>query len=89
MVSGFLNIYPDELAVLCAKPGFRLRDFPGVDPKSTVRPEGTRSHESFSLVSPYSSVSKPRGDYPVKMGKESWYLGGSATQNLHCFSVGG
>ena len=46
-------------------------------------------HESFSLVSPYSSVSKPRGDSPVKMGKESWYLGVNATQDLHCFSVGG
>ena len=26
-------------------------------------------HETCSLVSPYCSVSKPRGDYPVKMGK--------------------
>ena len=26
-------------------------------------------HESFSLVSPYSSVSKPRGDSPLIMGK--------------------
>jgi len=25
-------------------------------------------HESFSLVSPYSSVSKPRGDSPLIMG---------------------
>jgi hypothetical protein len=89
VVRGFLNIYPDELAVLCAKPSFRLRDFPGVDPKSTVRPEGTRSHESFSLVSPYSSVSKPRGDYPVKMGKGILVPGKKRTQNLHCFSVGG
>jgi hypothetical protein len=58
-----------------------------VDPKSTGRPEGTRPHESFSLVSAYWSVSKPRGDSP--MGKGILYLGGSATQNLHCFSVGG
>src|SRR5689334_11647991 len=27
-------------------------------------------HESFSLVSPYSSVSKPRGGFPSLMGKE-------------------
>ena len=26
-------------------------------------------HESFSLVSPYSSVSKPRADSPLIMGK--------------------
>src|ERR1700730_10882839 len=46
-------------------------------------------HESFSLVSPYSSVSKPRGGFPLINGKRIPYMGGSATQNLHCFSVGG
>jgi hypothetical protein len=39
---------------------FRILDFP----TSTGRPEGTRSDESFSLVSPYSSVSKPQEDSP-------------------------
>jgi hypothetical protein len=46
-------------------------------------------HESFSLVSPYSSVAKPRGGFPLINGKRIPYMGGSATQNLHCFSVGG
>src|SRR5260370_12897079 len=43
--------------------------FPGVDPTSTGRPEGTRSDESFSLISPYSSVSKPQEDSPLIMGE--------------------
>src|ERR1700756_5454609 len=38
--------------------------------------------ESFSLVSPYSSVSKPRGGFPLINGKGIPYMGGSATQNL-------
>jgi len=44
-------------------------DFPGVDSKSTGRPEGTQSGESFSLVSPYSSVSKPPEDSPLIRGE--------------------
>jgi hypothetical protein len=44
-------------------------------------------HESFSFVSPYSSVSKPRGGFPLINGKRIPYMGGSAT--CICFSVGG
>jgi hypothetical protein len=54
-----------ELGARCG----RVADFPGVDPTSTGRPEGTRSDESFSLVSPYSSVFEPQEDSPLIMGE--------------------
>jgi len=75
-----------------AKPHFQLTGNATSRELTRNRRVGQRErgpHESSSLVSPYSSISKPRGDSPVKMGKESWYLGVNATQNLHCFSVGG
>ena len=37
--------------------------------KGGDRPEGTRSDESFSVVSPYSSVSKPHEDSPLIVGE--------------------
>jgi hypothetical protein len=64
LVTGIITnspLDPDKRLIRKLSNSFRLSDSPGVDPKSTGRPEGTRSHESFSLVSSYSSVSKPRG----------------------------
>jgi hypothetical protein len=43
-------------------------------------------HESFSLVSPYSSVSKPQGDSPLLMRKGIPVLGRERNSDLHCFS---
>ena len=47
------------------------------------RPEGVRSHESFSLVSPYSSVSKPREIPPLIMGKGIQYLGAAEPDHAY------
>ena len=66
---------------------FPWADFPGVDSKSTGRPEETWSDESFSLVSPYSSVSKPQEDSPLIRGEGIPVPGGAQLRTLHCFSV--
>ena len=42
----------------------RSPEMGGVNPKSTLGQRECGFRESFSLVSPYSSVSKPRGDPP-------------------------
>ena len=68
---------------------FRSGGFPDLLRNRRLGREKCGRHESFSLVSPYSSVSRPQGDSPLTMGKGIPYLGGGATQNRHCFSVGG
>ncbi len=45
-------------------------------------------HESFSLVSPYSSVSKPRGDSPLIMGKGIPVPGRGRTRPCVCRCAG-
>src|SRR5580765_2792195 len=46
------------------KQGRRFGDFPELTRNRQVGQRELGPHESFTLVSPYSSVSKPRGDSP-------------------------
>jgi len=65
----YVNECNGDCSPIDYRPSSGMVAFPGVDPTSTGRPEGTRSDESFSMVSPYSSVSNPQQDSPLVMGE--------------------
>jgi hypothetical protein len=48
---------------------FGCANFPELTRNRWVGQRAPGPHESFSLASPYSSVSKPQGDSPLIMGK--------------------